>query len=323
MPELPHRTATRRNTHLAYHGRANRALRTMQALALAVTVVATAAGCFDPTKTVRVTLVVEAPYGGVFPNNDNCDVNAEFLPVIGDIQVQSKESGPTKALPPINWERVGEKTCSATIDVQLNPEEIYTVDFAGIPAGTVNKTAMDLGESLITKEIRATRQLNGRIRLYQQASYAAEYPSGLTLKGFSSGGENFTSLVSNVSCEGKGAYRLLSDRTSIEITDKLGNLLFSGNLREGSLDNIVIDELTTYCDFSFNFDAVPFSEDGYILKWGIAPDQSVSLGSENQFSIEIDIAYPKKPARSVSPNYCALRVGAEWDYTPPKVCWAP
>jgi hypothetical protein len=182
---------------------------------------------------------------------------------------------------------------------------------------------MDLGELLVTKEIRVTRQLKGRIRLYQQASFAAEYPSGLVVKGFSSGGENFTSLISNVSCEGRGTYRGLSDRTAIEIMDKSGNTLFSGTLEVGSLDNIVIDELTTYCDFDFNFDAFPFSRDGYTLNWGSAPEQSLLLGSDNQFSIEIDVAYPKKRARSVSPSFCALRVGAEWDYTPPKVCWAP
>ena len=323
MLETPHPTAAKRDPYPAYHGGGHRVLRAIQALVLAATVVVTAAGCLDPMKTVRVTLNVQAPYGGLFTNTESCDVGAEFLPIFGDIQVRSKESGPVKDLPPINWEKVSVDTCSATIDVQLNPEEIYTVDFAGIPAGTVNKTAMDLGELLVTKEIRVTRRLKGRIRLYQQASFAAEYPSGLVIKGFSGGGENFTSLVSNVSCEGKGTYRGLSDRTAIEIMDKSGNTLFSGTLKLGSLDNIVIDELTTYCDFDFDFDAVPFSSDGYIFKWGSAPEQSLLLGSDNQLSIEIDVAYPKKRARSVSPGFCAVRVGAEWDYTPPKVCWAP
>jgi hypothetical protein len=281
------------------------------------------AGCADPRKPVNITLTIETPRGGVFAEN-SCQPQGDYANLLSGVQIHSITSASNIDLPILNWKLTTPTTCAVVFETVLNSEELYQVIVDGAPMDKIDKSAIDGGSIALTRTISPSRTISGRIRLYQQASYSAEYPSGLSVVGFLGRAKHFDDIISNISCKGYDRYQILAEGAVIIVTDNTGKELERTVLHEGTLDNIVLDHITTYCDFKFTFSGVPYSASGYNIQWNAGtPGQDVEVGQTKHISVEIDIAYPEGKARKASPSYCGYLVGPDWDYTNPKVCWAP
>jgi hypothetical protein len=291
---------------------------------LAVLTTVTAAGCFDPNRSVEITVGIETPYGGVFADG-TCSPVSEYAEILDGLVIATYPVAVNVELPELTWKKTQPDLCEATFSAVLSSEETYKVTVPGLEIGEIKLDSIESGVASIKGTVKATRSISGTLRLYQQATYKAVYPSGLAILGYSREAEHFEEDSSTYECEGVNAYRKIYGGGTIYLNYGDGTSAALATLTKGTNDNIVIDELTNYCDFQFTFEKVPFSIGGYEIRWD--PNASglrVEVGQVQRITgLVVSVAFPENKAKKVSPGYCRSRVGPEWDFTNPQTCWAP
>ena len=284
----------------------------------------TAAGCFDPNRTVEITVGIETPYGGVFADGTCSPVN-EYAEILDGMVIATYPFAVNVELPELTWRKTKPDLCEATFSAVLSSEETYKVTVPGLEIGEIKLDSIERGAASIKGTVKATRSISGTLRLYQQASYKAVYPSGLAILGYSGEAEHFEEDSGTYECKGVNAYRKLYGGGTIYLDYGDGTFATKASLAKGTNDNIVIDELTDYCDFEFTFEKVPFSVGGYEIRWDTkVSGLRVEVGQAQRITgLVVSVAFPENKARKVAPGYCRSRVGPEWDFQNPQTCWAP
>ena len=207
---------------------------------------------------VAISVVIEAPFGGVFTTETSCNPRPEYSWINGAITVTSSTGG-GQLVPQLTMRNTDTNQCAAEFLLNLQPGQLYSVKFSGNKIGDITEVNFASRLASFRHEIRVTRALSGYLRIAQPSDCRS---SGKT---FWCGGIKL--IDSSSFCEGYGGFSDMQMGTSVRIFSSTNQLLAQTTITDSDWEyKDPKKKGTIYCDLFWNVADVPYDEKGYSVE---------------------------------------------------------
>jgi hypothetical protein len=123
---------------------------------------------FGRTENVAITVAINAEYGGVFADPNECDPLPEYRKNLEEISVASS-TGEVIPMTEITWVSTEKNVCEGTFTLTLSPLSTYDVALKGEKIGSIGEANYASSTAVFEETIAVTRDLTGTFTLRDTA----------------------------------------------------------------------------------------------------------------------------------------------------------
>ncbi len=221
---------------------------------------------FGRTEKVAITVAINAEYGGVFADPNECDPLPEYRKNLEEISVASA-AGEAIPMTEITWVSTEKNLCEGTFTLALSPFSTYDVSIDGTKVGSIAETSFSSHAAEFRKTISVTRDLSGEHDLVETATYCTGPLSDWSCSwSYWDYGKNFDGDSTDGSCAGNGGYDDLRDGAAVVVYNSTGAVVGTTTLYGSSYDLESLSSRKITCTFKWELKNVPNDDGGYSVE---------------------------------------------------------
>jgi hypothetical protein len=220
---------------------------------------------FGRTEKVAITVAINAEYGGVFADPNECDPLPEYRKNLEEISVASA-AGEAIPMTEITWVSTEKNLCEGTFTLALSPFSTYDVSIDGTKVGSIAEANFSSKSAVFSKTIAVTRDLTGTFTLHDTADLCIGNIQSWTCYWDYLFLKDIAWNINTGSCWGTTGFDDLADGAAVKIYDSTGKVVGNTTMMNSQYELVSLTSRELTCTFNWKLNDIPNDDQGYSVE---------------------------------------------------------